>query len=132
MNTIDPLLGIAIGALTVLGAALAGAALRRSLRARAQRTRVVEKPNSHYTSQVVRDGEARHRWQNIAIERIHEVNRGEVKRLLAKIEALGVDALQPTERKFLDNVGDVRPPAPAPEPRDSGRRVAPDLRHRPA
>jgi CBS-domain-containing membrane protein len=105
----------------------------RALQARRRpKRRVVEQPNSHYTSQLARDNETRHRWSNIALDRMHEVNRGEVERLLAKVEATSVDALRPNEREFLDRMAelaDARPPA---GPGGKERQGAPDLRHRPA
>lgn len=123
-------------ALVVVVAAIAtfiAISLRRAIRARSRaRSRIVEQPNSHYTSPLVRNGEIRHRWQNIDLDSIHEVNRGEVSRLLARVEVSGVDSLREAERVFLDQVANIsgnKPPAPA---RDSGRHLASDLRHRPA
>lgn len=79
-----------------------GLARRRSVARRQSKRRVVEQPNSHYTSTLVRDSETRHRWQNMPLDSMHEVNRVEVVRLLAKVEAAGVDALRANERSFLD------------------------------
>ena len=105
----------------------------RLLRARGKaRKRIVEKPNSHYTSQLARDTDSRHRWSNIALDRMHEVNRVEVERLLAKVEATSVDALRPNERAFLDRMAELASSPPAPEPAGKDRQAAPDLRHRPA
>lgn len=101
------------------------------MRVRARR-RVVEQPNSHYTPPAVRAAEAKHRWQSIVLDRIHEINREEVVRLLAKVEAVGVDSLRDTERSFLDYVAEIAAPPPAPEPPAKGQLRAPDLRHRPA
>jgi hypothetical protein len=91
-------------------------AARRAVRARA-RQRVVELPNSHYTSQLVRDSESRHRWQGIELDSIHEINRGEVEQLLARIQISGVESLRPSERTFLDHIAgrlDASEPAQAP------------------
>lgn len=117
--------------LVIAAGALFSVALRRALRARA-RQRVVEQPNSHYTSPVVRNGETRHRWQNIDMERIHEANRDEVSRLLERVKASGVDSISERERVFLDQFASVAPPRAPAAPRDAGRHVATDLQHRPA
>lgn len=133
MNALNPDVSLAFVGVMVAAAALVTIALRRAIRARNRaRRRLVEQPNSHYTSALVRNGETRHRWQNIDLDRVHEVNRGEVSRLLAKVEASGVEALREAERVFLDqvaNVADTRMPA---APRETGRHIASDLRHRPA
>jgi hypothetical protein len=133
MNGFNPASSPVFVALAVVVAALITIALRRAVRARAsERRRVVEQPNSHYTSELVRKGEKRHRWQNIALDRIHEINRGEVTRLLAKVEASGVDSLREAERVFLDQVANVAPPRTPTTPRETGSTLASDLRHRPA
>lgn len=117
--------------LVIAAGALFSVALRRALRARA-RQRVVEQPNSHYTSPVVRNGETRHRWQNIDMERIHEANRDEVSRLLERVKASGVDSISERERVFLDQFATAAPPKAPAAPRDAGRHIASDLQHRPA
>ena len=111
-------------ALLALGIARA----RRSKR----RARVVEQPNSHYTSQLVQATEKRTRWHDIDLASLHEVNRQEVQQLLARLDATSVDALRPQERVFLDRMADIAgPPARADRPaRDSS--TTPELRHRPA
>lgn len=134
MRAFDPILLLPLGMLAVVAGTALVIALARSVRARRRaRRRVVEKPNSHYASQLARAVETRHRWHGIDLSRIHEINRGEVERLLAKVEALGVDSLRPNERVFLDHMaklaGTVPPP---PEPREKSPPIAPDLRHRPA
>jgi hypothetical protein len=104
------------GMIAFIAAALAMSALVRLLRSRRRHvTRVVERPNSHYTAQGVRDSENRHRWAGINLDAIHEVNRDEVVRLLARLEVGGVDALRPVERIFLDQL------AGEPESQTSGR-----------
>jgi hypothetical protein len=126
--------------LVPLEVAVAGIALvlaftaTRLFRARHRsKRRIVEKPNSHYTSQIARNSEIRHRWSSIALDRLHEVNRAEVVRLLAKVEATSVDALRPNEVTFLDRMAEL---ADSRVPAASGGKdrppPAPDLRHRPA
>ena len=94
-------------ALVVASIATSVVLLRRArARARARR-RVVEKPNSHYTAPAVIDNQTRHRWHHIALDRVHEINRGEVVRLIARADAGGVDALRPNERAFLDQISRI-------------------------
>jgi hypothetical protein len=77
----------------------AGLLVLRALRARG---RVIERPNSHNTPSAARGVASRQRWRGIRLDRVHEVNRGEVTQLLAKAEANGADALRPAEQTFLD------------------------------
>lgn len=42
-------------------------------------------------------------WKSIDMDRIHEVNRDEVNRILDKISAQGIASLTPQERLFLSN-----------------------------
>jgi hypothetical protein len=132
MSALQPAFSVPFAAMIIVAALVMAVTVRR-VRAHARaRRRVVERPNSHYTSQLVRDGEARHRWQNIPLEHVHEVNRGEVVRLLGKVEAGGIESLAPGERVFLDQfVPTAAPESPLDPPARSGS-VAPDLRHRPA
>ena len=44
------------------------------------------------------------RWKGISLEGMHEINREEVERLLAKVEAEGSKSLTPAERSFLDRM----------------------------
>ncbi len=109
MNAFSPDTSFALVVIVVAVAALVAFALRRVIihaRDRAPR-RVVEQPNSHFTSPLVRNAEIRHRWENIDLDRVHRVNGGEVLRLLAKVEASGVDSLREGERVFLDQVARV-------------------------
>lgn len=108
MNAIIPELLLPLGLLTLAASVLGAVALTRALRAhRRARQRVVEPPNSHYTSQLARERDSRTRWHTIDLERIHEINRGEVERLLAKIDATSSDALRPQERAFLDHMAEL-------------------------
>lgn len=133
MSASNPDISLAFVVVVIAAAAFATIALRRAIRARGrERRRIIEQPNSHYTSPVVRNGETRHRWQSIDLDSIHEVNRGEVSRLLARVEASGVDSLREAERVFLDQVANVAAPKPPAPPREPGRPMASDLRHRPA
>lgn len=77
---------------------------RRWRRIRIARRRRVEKPNSYYVSQGVQNQLDRHRWEGIRKLRLHPVNREEVDRLLGLVDAVGVHALTPGERQFLDNM----------------------------
>lgn len=132
MNPFDPTILIAVAA--GIGAALlSGFAAREARKRRRARRRVIEKPNSHYTSVLVRETETRHRWHGIALDRIHEINRGEVERLLARADAGGVEALRPNERVFLDHMTEIAGTRPRPEQRrESTGSLPPDLSHSPA
>ena len=44
------------------------------------------------------------RWEGISIDSLHEMNREEVRVLLAKAEADGVASLSPSEREFLERM----------------------------
>jgi hypothetical protein len=114
MNLSDPFVIAVLGLMTLAAAVTAGVLLMRTARARARASRrVVERPNSHYTSQLVRNAETRTAWHGIPLDRIHEINREEVVRLLAKVDALGVPSLRNDERTFLDRMAEltgVKPP----------------------
>lgn len=78
----------------------------RSRRIAARRR--VESPNSQYSSRLVRNQLDRDRWRDLKLSRLHPVNREEVERLLAMVDALGVDSLSPRERVFLDHLTSLR------------------------
>jgi hypothetical protein len=104
MSAFSPALLLAMLVLGLFGTV----ALVRIGRTRRRATRrVVEQPNSHYTSQLVRETEARHRWYEIEVDRVHEINRGEVARLLVKVEVGGPEALRADERTFLDYMAEL-------------------------
>ncbi len=136
MSLLDPVFLVPLALVLLVLAGFTAAMVSRAIRARRRaRQRVVEQPNSFYTSQIVRQHEAKHRWQGIALERIHEINREEVVRLIAKVEATSVDALRPNERAFLDRMAELagtRATVAPPEPRETGTPAPGDLRHRPA
>lgn len=92
----------------VLAVLMGGVALRVGYRAWRRRRiasrRRVEAPNSHYSSQGVRNQEDRERWGSIPVERLHPLNQEEVERLLRRIDNDGIQALSPRDRLFLDNM----------------------------
>lgn len=47
---------------------------------------------------------ARARWKGIEVQTLHEINRDEVLRLLAKVDDGGPSALSTSEREFLDRM----------------------------
>jgi membrane associated rhomboid family serine protease len=53
---------------------------------------------------IVGDRIALARWKGISVSSMHELNRGEVERLLAKAERTGPASLTQTERDFLDRM----------------------------
>jgi hypothetical protein len=86
---------------------IAVACIRFERRRRRHARRVVEMPNSHYTAATVHAIETRHRWHDMDLDRIHEINREEVVRLLQHVDAAGVEALRPNERRFLDTMANL-------------------------
>ncbi|MDX1495655.1 MAG: rhomboid family intramembrane serine protease [Longimicrobiales bacterium] len=52
----------------------------------------------------VSDRTAMARWKGISVESLHELNREEVERLLAKVQADGPGSLSTSEREFLDRM----------------------------
>ena len=50
------------------------------------------------------DLEARQRWESVDLSGLHEVNREEVEKLLAKVRGTGVRSLTAGERAFLDRM----------------------------
>ena len=51
---------------------------------------------------IASESEALRRWNAIPVSQLHELNRGEVIRLLEKVRAQGVKRLSPEERATLD------------------------------
>jgi hypothetical protein len=100
--TLNPILLLPLAIVAVLFGAFVRHVLQLYRARRRQQRRVVEAPNSHYNPRAVQNLEARERWSGIDLQRVHEINRGEVERLLIKADALGVDAIKPRERQFLD------------------------------
>lgn len=52
----------------------------------------------------VGDRTAMARWKGISVDSLHELNREEVQRLLAKVQAGGPSSLSSSEREFLDRM----------------------------
>jgi hypothetical protein len=96
---------ISLGLMTMVAMVLLVAAVTRMMLARQRAARrVVEKPNSEYTWERVREREKASRWAAINLESLHEINRDEVRRLLALVDSAGPDTLRPMERAFLDTL----------------------------
>lgn len=133
MSVFNSVSMVSLGLLLLVLAVVVVVPLLRALRRRGRSSRrTVERPNSHYTSPLVHERETRHRWQDMALDRVHEINREEVVRLLAKVEAGSVEALSEKERVFLDHMAKLAGRSPGGEPRERGKPIVPDLRHRPA
>lgn len=79
---------------------------------------VIERPNSSHASKAVRNQEDEEWWRRIDLERLHELNREYVERLLRQIEGAGVGALTKDERAFMERMAELEAPphsgAPAP------------------
>lgn len=107
MSTLSPFL-IPLGLIAAVATVIVIAAVGRVMAARRRaRQRVLEQPNSHYTSHLVVQRETRVKWHDIDRTRLHEINCEEVVRLLAIIDAAGVDVLRPHERVFLDRMAEL-------------------------
>ena len=95
--------------ITAIAAALFGIVVSRVWyrhwrRKRIAERRRVEKPNSHYSSNGVRNQEDRERWGSINLRRLHPLNQDEVQRLLDVVDDEGIKALSSKDRLFLDNM----------------------------
>jgi len=73
-------------------------------KARIAARRVIEKPNSHYSSAGVKNQVDRARWGQVDLDQIHPVNREEVERLLALADVQGPESLSSRERLFLETM----------------------------
>ena len=71
---------------------------------KAQRRRIVERPNSQYKSPYVVDLESRDRWEQLDLSSLHEVNREEAEKILAKLRSTSTRGLNSYERAFLDRL----------------------------
>ena len=101
MNTfLVTLLSLEVGALAL------ALYLYRNAR-RGEKKRRVEAPNSTYKSRYVEDLESFERWERMDLSRLHELNRGEVEKLLAKVRGSSVRALTSQERAFLERMADA-------------------------
>ena len=72
--------------------------------------RVVERPNSFYASKAVHNQEDEEWWRRIELERLHELNREYVERLLRQIEGAGVGTLTKDERAFMERMANLEAP----------------------
>jgi hypothetical protein len=98
----------------ILAVVLGGLGLRKAWASRKQKLiatqRVVERPNSYYASKGVRDQEDEEWWRRIKLDRLHEVNREYVERLLRQIDGAGVDTLTRDERAFMERMANLEAP----------------------
>ena len=79
--------------------------------------RVVERPNSLYASKAVHNQEDEEWWRRIELERLHELNREYVERLLRQIATAGVGTLTKDERAFMERMAEIdAPPRPGVRP----------------
>ena len=86
-----------------LGGLIAGWLFLRIWERQRQR-RVVKQPARPRRVSIVADLEALERWDSIPRERLHEINREEVDKLLRKARRVGARALTADERAFLDRM----------------------------
>ena len=88
-----------------LGGLVAGWIFLRAWERRRQR-RVVKRPAPPRKVSIVVDLEALERWKAIPRERLHEINREEVDKLLRKAHQSGAGSLMTNERAFLDRMSE--------------------------
>lgn len=88
---------------------------------KAQRRRVVERPNSQYKSPYVLDLESKERWEHLDLSCLHEVNREEAIKILAKLGTASTRGLTAYERSFLDRMVEAESRLRRAERRHSGR-----------
>ena len=86
-----------------LGGLIAGWIFLRVWERQRQR-RVVKRPARPRKVSIVADLESLERWKSIPRERLHEINREEVDKLLRKARRLGAKSLTADERDFLDRM----------------------------
>jgi hypothetical protein len=72
--------------------------------------RILERPNSYYSSKGVRDQEDTEWYDSIDLAKLHEVNRAEIERLIGQIKGAGIDSLRPSDRAFLERIADLDAP----------------------
>lgn len=100
---------------------IGGASIRAWWVERKKRTivehRVVERPNSFFASKAVHNQEDEEWWCRIELERLHELNREYVERLLRQIKGAGVGTLTKDERAFMERMANLEaPPRPGVRP----------------
>ena len=86
-----------------LGGLIAGWLFLRIWERQRQR-RVVKQPARPRRVSIVVDLESLERWKSIPRERLHEINREEVDKLVRKANRLGARSLTADERDFLDRM----------------------------
>ena len=86
-----------------LGGLIAGWLFLRIWERQRQR-RVVKQPARPRKVSIVVDLESLERWKSIPRERLHEINREEVEKLVRKANKLGAKSLTADERDFLDRM----------------------------
>ena len=72
---------------------------------------IAERPNSFYASKAVHNQEDEEWWRGIELERLHELNREYVERLLRQIAGAGVGTLTTDERAFMERMAKLDAPA---------------------
>ena len=86
-----------------VGAGLVAHAIYRWWRRKTiPRRRVVEPPNSTFSSPLVRQLDKQEKWASIRLNALHPLNRSEVERLLELVTSGGLNAITERERAFLD------------------------------
>lgn len=93
------LLGLCTGVLGTLAVSWRREALARTRRPVVEHTRGGKPP-------YIRDLEARNRWESVDPALLHEVNREEFERLMARVRRASVRSLSVPERAFMDRMAE--------------------------
>ena len=99
----------ALLALVIAQSVMLGVLLRLYLRAKQLREEARRQAGGPASPAV--DLEARQRWESLDLTRLHELNREEVEKLLAKVRGTGVRSLTAAERAFLDRMSQALRPS---------------------
>jgi hypothetical protein len=87
----------------IVQSVMLGVLLRLYVHARQLHGRATRPPDPGAPPPLV-ELEARQRWESLDLSRLHELNREEVEKLLAKVRGTGVKSLTAGERAFLDRM----------------------------
>lgn len=88
-----------------LGGLLVGAAYLKLLTFNQEKgKREFQRKVDHMPSAGMADREVIGRWKGIDLASLHEINRGELVKLLARVDADGVRSLSREDRRFLDRM----------------------------
>ena len=94
----------ALVVIVIVQSLMLGVLLRLYVHARKLHEEATRAPAPAVATPLLVDLEARQRWEALDVSRLHELNREEVEKLLAKVRGTGVRSLSTAERAFLDRM----------------------------